>query len=67
MTVHGGIDELERLLGEMQIDEVLVTIPAAPAERLEAVVAACSAAGVGCRFVRREIAPPPSLAEASVE
>jgi UDP-GlcNAc:undecaprenyl-phosphate GlcNAc-1-phosphate transferase len=67
VTVHGGIDDLGRLLGDVQVDEVLVTIPAAPPERLEAVVAACAAAGVDCRFVRREIAPPPSLATASAE
>jgi UDP-GlcNAc:undecaprenyl-phosphate GlcNAc-1-phosphate transferase len=67
VTVHGGFDELGRLLEEMQVDEVLVTVPAAPPERLEAVVVACAAAGVDCRFVHREIAPPPSLAGASVE
>jgi hypothetical protein len=44
-----------------------VTIPAAAPERLEAIVAACTDAGVDCHFVRREIAPPPSLAGASVE
>jgi UDP-GlcNAc:undecaprenyl-phosphate/decaprenyl-phosphate GlcNAc-1-phosphate transferase len=67
VTVHGGFDDLERLLVEMRIEEVLVTIPAAAPERLEAIVAACNEAGVDCRFVRREIAPPPSLAGASVE
>jgi hypothetical protein len=34
---------------------VLVTIPEAGRERLDAVVAACAAAGVTCRFVRREL------------
>jgi UDP-GlcNAc:undecaprenyl-phosphate/decaprenyl-phosphate GlcNAc-1-phosphate transferase len=67
VTVHGGFGDLGRLLGEMQVAEVLVTIPAAAPERLEAIVAACNTAGVDCRFVRREIAPPPSLAGASVE
>src|SRR5688500_6362886 len=67
VTVHGGLHDLERLLGEMRVDEVLVTIPAAPPERLEAIVAACAAAGVECRFVRREMAPPPTLARASAE
>jgi FlaA1/EpsC-like NDP-sugar epimerase len=66
VTVHGGFDDLGGLLGELKVDEVLVTIPAAPPERLEALVAACAAAGVDCRFVRREIAPP-SLAKASAE
>jgi UDP-GlcNAc:undecaprenyl-phosphate/decaprenyl-phosphate GlcNAc-1-phosphate transferase len=67
VTVHGGFDDLGRLLVEMRIEEVLVTIPAAAPERLEAIVAACTDAGVDCHFVRREIAPPPSLAGASVE
>ena len=35
-------------------DAVLVTIPHAPADRLDAIVRACAAAGVPCRFVRRE-------------
>jgi len=34
---------------------VLVTIPDAPRDRLDAIVGACTAAGVPCRFVRREI------------
>jgi UDP-GlcNAc:undecaprenyl-phosphate/decaprenyl-phosphate GlcNAc-1-phosphate transferase len=67
VTVHGGFDDLGRLLVEMRIEEVLVTIPAAAPERLEAIVAACTEAGVDCRFVRRLIAPPPSLAGAPVE
>jgi UDP-GlcNAc:undecaprenyl-phosphate/decaprenyl-phosphate GlcNAc-1-phosphate transferase len=67
VTVHGGFDDLGRLLVEMRIEEVLVTIPAAAPERLEAIVAACTEAGVDCRFVRRVIAPPPSLAGAPVE
>ena len=33
---------------------MLVTIPQAPADRLDAVVRACAAADVPCRFVRRE-------------
>jgi len=34
---------------------VLVTIPEAPRERLDAVIEACARAGVPCRFVRREM------------
>jgi hypothetical protein len=33
---------------------VLVTIPHAPAHRLDGIVRACTEAGVQCRFVRRE-------------
>ena len=67
VTVHGSLDDVEQLLGELQVDEVLVTIPAAAAERLEPLVASCTDAGVGCRFVVREIAPPPFLARVPAE
>jgi FlaA1/EpsC-like NDP-sugar epimerase len=67
VTVHGALGDVERLLGELQIDEVLVTIPAAASERLELLVASCTAAGVGCRFVVREIAPPPFLTHVPAE
>jgi UDP-GlcNAc:undecaprenyl-phosphate GlcNAc-1-phosphate transferase len=65
VSVLGGLDELPGLVGSRRIDEVLVTIPDAPPERLAAVVDACRTAGVECRFVRRETgAAPPSLLEA---
>jgi FlaA1/EpsC-like NDP-sugar epimerase len=67
VTVHGTMRELPRLLGDLRVDEVLVTIPDAPAAALADVVAACEGAGIACRFVRREIAPPPARAEATVE
>ena len=57
----------KRLLGELEIDEVLVTIPEAASEHLEQLVAACSAGWVGCRFVVREIAPPPFLTHVPAE
>jgi FlaA1/EpsC-like NDP-sugar epimerase len=55
VPVIGGTHELERLLARHEPDIVLVTIPDAPRERLDAIVEACAAAGVQCRFVRREI------------
>ena len=67
VTVHGGLDDVEPLLGELQVDEVLVTIPSAASDRLEALVATCTDAGVGCRFVVREIAPPPFLTRVPAE
>ncbi|MEO5576435.1 MAG: hypothetical protein ABIR67_08260, partial [Gaiellaceae bacterium] len=67
VTVHGPSDDLERVLGEMQVDEVLVTIPGARPDRLELLVAACVSAGVDCRFVVRDIAPPPVPTRASAE
>lgn len=52
--VRGGTYDLERIIAATHPDTVLVTIPGAPADRLDAVVRACAAAGVDCRFVRRE-------------
>jgi FlaA1/EpsC-like NDP-sugar epimerase len=54
VSVYGGTRDLERAIAAAQPDTVLVTIPNAPAERLDAIVRACEAAGVPCRFVRRE-------------
>jgi FlaA1/EpsC-like NDP-sugar epimerase len=55
VPVLGGTDELARVLERSRPDVVLVTIPDADRERLDAIVAACTAAGVDCRFVRREV------------
>ena len=52
--VLGGSAGIEEVLGRVRPDSVLVTIPAAPRERLDAVVEACAREGVPCRFVRRE-------------
>jgi hypothetical protein len=41
---------------------VLVTIPAAGRDRLDAVVEACKRADVQCKFVRRQIDLDPSVA-----
>jgi UDP-GlcNAc:undecaprenyl-phosphate/decaprenyl-phosphate GlcNAc-1-phosphate transferase len=54
VPVRGGTLDIERILATAQPDTVLVTIPRAPTERLDAVVRACAAAAVPCRFVRRE-------------
>jgi UDP-GlcNAc:undecaprenyl-phosphate GlcNAc-1-phosphate transferase len=54
VPVRGGTLDIGRILAAAQPDAVLVTIPQAPAERLDAVVRACTAAAVPCRFVRRE-------------
>jgi UDP-GlcNAc:undecaprenyl-phosphate GlcNAc-1-phosphate transferase len=52
VMVLGVLDEAAALIATARPDEVLVTIPDAPADRLTAVVAACAAAGVPCQFVR---------------
>jgi UDP-GlcNAc:undecaprenyl-phosphate/decaprenyl-phosphate GlcNAc-1-phosphate transferase len=53
--VVGTSEEMPRLLERTKPDVVLITIPNAPRETLDAVVDACFQAGVTCRFVRREI------------
>jgi UDP-GlcNAc:undecaprenyl-phosphate GlcNAc-1-phosphate transferase len=61
VPVVGSTRELERLLSRLEPDAVLVTIPDAARDRLDAVVAACAEAGVDCRFVRREIDLDPKV------
>ena len=46
VPVRGGTLDIERILGPTQPDAVLVTIPDAPGDRLDAVVRACADAGV---------------------
>jgi UDP-GlcNAc:undecaprenyl-phosphate/decaprenyl-phosphate GlcNAc-1-phosphate transferase len=53
--VLGAIDDLAAILEATRPHTVLVTIPDAARERLDAVVSACEAASVRCRFVRREL------------
>ena len=55
VPVLGSTHELERLIAQQSPDIVLVTIPDAPRDRLDAIIAACESSGVSCRFVRREI------------
>jgi UDP-GlcNAc:undecaprenyl-phosphate GlcNAc-1-phosphate transferase len=54
VPVLGGTVEIERILARLRPDTVLVTIPEAPRERLDAVIDACARAEIPCRFVRRE-------------
>ncbi|HET7043543.1 MAG TPA: hypothetical protein VFI37_01730 [Gaiellaceae bacterium] len=60
--VYGSLGELAVVLSRARPDRVLVTIPDAPAERLELVVSACAEGDVPCAFVRREIEHEPPLA-----
>jgi UDP-GlcNAc:undecaprenyl-phosphate GlcNAc-1-phosphate transferase len=53
ITVVGSTDEAARAIASTRAEEVLVTIPDAPQERLDAVVRAAEAAGIPCRIVRR--------------
>ncbi|MEX2613868.1 MAG: hypothetical protein WD380_09845 [Gaiellaceae bacterium] len=60
ITVLGALDEAARAIEGARAEEVLVTIPSAPQDRLDAVVQAAEAAGIPCRIVRRltEFSPP---------
>src|SRR5574340_1404588 len=55
------IYEIAAVLDRHDIDIVFVTIPDAPRERLDELVAACDSAAVRCRFVRREIDLDPQV------
>ena len=55
VQVVGTLQEVGRLLERMQPDVVLITIPDAPRDRLDLVLAACAEANVACHLVRREI------------
>jgi UDP-GlcNAc:undecaprenyl-phosphate GlcNAc-1-phosphate transferase len=55
VPVLGSLGEIEQVLHQARPDVVLVTIPQAPRERLDAVIACCERADVSCRFVRREL------------
>jgi UDP-GlcNAc:undecaprenyl-phosphate GlcNAc-1-phosphate transferase len=61
VSVVGTVEQIGWLLGRFNPDAVLVTIPGAPRERLDAVVEACGRADVACRFVRRETDLDPSV------
>jgi FlaA1/EpsC-like NDP-sugar epimerase len=55
VPVLGAIDQIGWILGRYDPDAVLVTIPTAPRERLDAVVEACRRADISCRFVQRRV------------
>ncbi len=62
VSVVGSLDETARAIASTRADEVLVTIPAAPSERIDLVLQAAESAGVPCRIVRRHVeltAPEP--------
>ncbi|MBX5474893.1 MAG: NAD-binding protein [Thermoleophilia bacterium] len=61
VPVLAGTAEIGWVLGRVEPDAVLVTIPDAPRERLDAVVEACERAAVSCSFVRRQIDLEPGV------
>jgi UDP-GlcNAc:undecaprenyl-phosphate/decaprenyl-phosphate GlcNAc-1-phosphate transferase len=67
VTVLGTTDEVETVLVTARPDEVLVSIPNAPRNRLDVVVRACAEAQVPCRFVRRRTETQTPLLEVAAE
>ena len=61
VPVLGTTDETAAVLASANPELVLVTIPDAQRDRLDAIVSACGEAGVACRFVRREFDLDPRL------
>jgi FlaA1/EpsC-like NDP-sugar epimerase len=55
VKVVGSLDGIAQALERLQPDIVLVTIPQAPHDRLDALVAACAARETECRFVQRDV------------
>ena len=68
ISVVGSLDEAERAIASTRADEVLVSIPSAPPERLELVVGAAERARIPCRTVRQHVelsVPAPEPVEAA--
>ncbi|MGZ4336596.1 MAG: hypothetical protein ACXVRA_04700 [Gaiellaceae bacterium] len=61
VKVVATLTTIRQALERYEPDVVFVTIPNAPLERLDAVVAACSARETECRFVRRDVDLDPQL------
>jgi UDP-GlcNAc:undecaprenyl-phosphate GlcNAc-1-phosphate transferase len=55
VSVVGSLGEADRAIANTRADEVLVSIPGAPRERLDLVTGAAESAGVPCRLVRRHV------------
>jgi FlaA1/EpsC-like NDP-sugar epimerase len=61
VPVVGRTEDIGWVIGRYEPDVVLVTIPGAPRDRLDAVVEASTRAGITCRFVRRQIDVDPGV------
>src|SRR5262245_53226698 len=55
ISVVGDLGETDRAIANTRADEVLVSIPSAPQDRLDQVFQATEAAGIPCRLVRRHV------------
>src|SRR5262245_3854069 len=67
VSVVGSLDETDRAIANTRADEVLVSIPGAPRERLDLVTQAAESAGVPCRLVRRHVELSATAAAEPVE
>ncbi len=63
--VVASLDGIASVLDRFEPDIVFVTIPNAPHNRLDALVAACAARETECRFVRRDVDLDPKIVLAS--
>jgi UDP-GlcNAc:undecaprenyl-phosphate/decaprenyl-phosphate GlcNAc-1-phosphate transferase len=61
VQVLGSADEIDGILRRKNPDVVLITIPDAPRERLDVVLAGCAEAGIECGVVRRSIELDPEI------
>jgi UDP-GlcNAc:undecaprenyl-phosphate GlcNAc-1-phosphate transferase len=61
VRVIGTTAGIEQALARVQPDIVLVTIPDAPRDRLDAIVAACAVHDTTCRFVQRDVDVDPRV------
>jgi UDP-GlcNAc:undecaprenyl-phosphate GlcNAc-1-phosphate transferase len=61
VQILGTSAEIDAVLERRKPDVVFVTIPDAPRERLDFVVAGCERAGVACSFVRRHTDLDPAV------
>lgn len=61
VQILGSAAEIDAVLAKRKPDVVFVTIPDAPRERLDFVVAGCERAGITCSFVRRQIDLDPAV------
>jgi UDP-GlcNAc:undecaprenyl-phosphate/decaprenyl-phosphate GlcNAc-1-phosphate transferase len=55
VKVVGSVSDLDQILEQTHPEAVLVTIPNAPRDVLDAVVQSCADDDISCRFVRREV------------
>src|SRR5262249_10614801 len=55
ISVVGDLGDAERAISSTRAEEVLVSIPGAPRERLDHVLRAAERVGIPCRLVRRHV------------